>query len=78
VQEIDSKFRFILIAAKRARQLQGGARPMIAAGGRKFTRIAQEETRDGFVDFEIIPFVKSEIPVPISALEENGEKKVTD
>ena len=58
--EIDSKFRFILIAAKRARQLQGGAKPLIHSSSRKPTRIAQEEVRAGVVKFELLPYVKRE------------------
>jgi DNA-directed RNA polymerase omega subunit len=57
---IDSKFRFILIAAKRARQLQSGAKAMIHTVSRKPTRIAQEEVRAGTVEWELIPLV---IPV---------------
>ena len=51
---IDSKFRFILIAAKRARQLQSGAKAMIHTVSRKPTRIAQEEVRAGTVEWEMI------------------------
>ena len=51
---IDSKFRFILIAAKRARQLQGGARPLVHTTSRKPTRIAQEEVRSGTVQWEML------------------------
>ena len=57
---IDSKFRFILIAAKRARQLQSGAKPLIHTLSRKPTRIAQEEVRAGSIEWELIPLV---IPV---------------
>ena len=52
VQVIDSKFRYILIAAKRARQLQGGARPQVNTTSRKPTRIAQEEVRGGAIQWE--------------------------
>jgi DNA-directed RNA polymerase omega subunit len=55
--EIDSKFRFILIAAKRARQLQSGAKPLIHTISRKPTRIAQEEVRAGAIDWELTPLV---------------------
>ena len=58
VEAIDSKFRFILIAARRARQLQGGAKPLIHTNSRKPTRIAQEEVRAGAVGFELTPYVK--------------------
>ena len=55
--DIDSKFRFILIAAKRARQLQSGAKPLIHTTSRKPTRIAQEEVRAGTIEWELIPLV---------------------
>ncbi len=52
-QGIDSKFRLILVAAKRARQLQAGARPLIQAPTRKATKVAQLELGAGLVPFEI-------------------------
>jgi DNA-directed RNA polymerase subunit omega len=67
---IDSKFRFILIAAKRARQLQGGAKPLIHTTSRKHTRIAQEEIRAGAVEWELIPLV-----VPNEPAKEETPKK---
>jgi DNA-directed RNA polymerase subunit omega len=50
-QEIDSRFRFILIAAARARQLQSGARPLIKTPSKRGTRIAQAEVQAGLVPF---------------------------
>jgi DNA-directed RNA polymerase subunit omega len=61
---IDSKFRFILIAAKRARQLQGGAKPLVPTISRKPTRVAQEELKSGVVKFELTPYVKRPEPGP--------------
>ena len=52
---VDSKYRFILIAAKRARQLQGGAKPLVHTSSRKTTRIAQEELKAGVLQFELLP-----------------------
>ena len=52
-QGIDSKFRFILVAAKRARQLQAGARPLVQTSSRKLTRVAQQEVESGLVPFEM-------------------------
>ncbi len=49
-----SVYRFILAAAKRARQLQGGARPTVAVDSRKPTRIGMEEVRLGVVPVEIL------------------------
>ena len=51
-QAFDSKYRFILLSAKRARQLQGGARPMIQTSIKRFTKIAQLEVLAGLVPFE--------------------------
>ena len=53
-QGIDSKFRFILVAAKRARQLQAGARPLVQAPTKKTTRIAQMEVEAGLVPIEVL------------------------
>jgi DNA-directed RNA polymerase omega subunit len=54
--EIDSKYRMIIIAAKRSKQLQRGARPRIDIDSQKHkpTRIALEEVLRGKVDFTII------------------------
>lgn len=52
--EIDSKYRLILLAAQRSKQLQKGATPRVAADPRKIktTRIALEEFRQKKVHFE--------------------------
>lgn len=54
IGKIDSKFRYILVAAKRTRQLQGGSPPLIKGTSRKFTSIAQQEVASGLVNYEII------------------------
>jgi len=51
---IDSKYRFIILAAQRARQLYAGAKPMIAPLGKKPVRIAQEEVAAGLVEYELL------------------------
>jgi len=56
---IDSKFRYIIVAAKRTRQLQAGSKPMVSAQSRKFTRIAQEEVTSGLVKFELTEETKA-------------------
>ena len=53
-QSLDSKFRFILVAAKRARQLQSGAKALIQTPTKKSTRVAQQEVGAGLVPIEII------------------------
>lgn len=50
-----SIYRFIIAAAKRARQLQGGARPLISTTSRKPTKIAMEEVRRNEIPVEIQP-----------------------
>lgn len=52
-QDIDSKYRMILIAARRARQLQAGARPLVQAQNKKVTRMAMQEVSAGVVPFEV-------------------------
>jgi DNA-directed RNA polymerase subunit omega len=39
----DSNYRYILVAARRARQLQSGAHPMVETASRKPCRIAEQE-----------------------------------
>ncbi len=50
---IDSKYRKILIAAKRSKQLQKGARPRVSVPNAKNTRVALAELERGLVDFEL-------------------------
>lgn len=51
--EIDSKYRLIILAAKRSKQLQRGARPRIEIDALKHkpTRIALEEVIRGKIQF---------------------------
>ncbi|HVG35932.1 MAG TPA: DNA-directed RNA polymerase subunit omega [Pyrinomonadaceae bacterium] len=53
--EMDSKYRLIIVAAKRSKQLQRGARPRIDIAPQKHkpTRIALEEVQRGKVPFSI-------------------------
>ena len=62
----DSNYRYILVAARRARQLQGGAPPVIETASRKPCRIAQDEIRAGKVKWMV-----TELPRP--AAEDAGE-----
>ena len=56
IPEMDSKYRMIIVAAKRSKQIQRGARPRIEIDPLKHkpTRIALEEVQQGKVNFEII------------------------
>ena len=53
IGSIDSKFRYIIVAAKRTRQLQAGSKPMVGGQGRKYTRVAMEEVSGGMVKFDL-------------------------
>ena len=52
-KNVDSKFRFITVAAQRAKQLQNGAKPRVEAKSRKPTRIAMQEVLAEAVSWEI-------------------------
>ncbi len=49
----NSNYRYILVAARRARQLQSGAKPMIETQVRKPCRIAMNELSSGKVKWQI-------------------------
>ncbi len=49
INGFDSNYRYVLVAARRARQLLSGARPTIETGARKPCKIAMEEIRAGKV-----------------------------
>ena len=54
--EIDSKYRMIILAAQRSKQLQRGATPRVELDPRKTkpTRIAMKEIENGKVHFETL------------------------
>jgi DNA-directed RNA polymerase subunit omega len=60
--ERESVYRFIIAAARRARQLQAGARPTISTTSRKPTKIAMEEIRTGSIPVDLDP--KDPEPIP--------------
>jgi DNA-directed RNA polymerase subunit omega len=59
IEGFDSNYRYILVAARRARQLQGGAPPVIETHSRKPCRIAQDEIKAGKVKWVIPETPKS-------------------
>jgi DNA-directed RNA polymerase subunit omega len=70
IDGFDSNYRYILVAARRARQLQGGAPPVIETISRKPCRIAQDEIKAGKVKW-----VVSEIPAsPVDVATEMLDK----
>jgi DNA-directed RNA polymerase subunit omega len=54
----DSNYRTVLVAARRARQLQGGSHALVNSQSTKACRIAQEEIEAGK-----IAYVKKEVEV---------------
>jgi DNA-directed RNA polymerase omega subunit len=67
-RRVESKFRFILVAAKRARQLQAGAKPLVQTPFKKVTKIAQMEVEAGLVPIEVLEIANGN---------GNGEEKAT-
>lgn len=52
--QLDSKYRKILLAAKRSKQIQNGARPRVNLPNAKATRVALAEIDRGLINFEIV------------------------
>jgi DNA-directed RNA polymerase subunit omega len=65
----DSNYRYILVAARRARQLQSGAPPVIDTQSRKPCRIAQDEIKAGKVKWIIPEAPKSDAEVAREVLD---------
>jgi DNA-directed RNA polymerase subunit omega len=55
-----SAYRFIIVAAKRARQLQNGARSFLPTTSKKPTVAAMEEVRRGLVQYDDPSFIRPE------------------
>ncbi len=54
LENVENRFQLVLIAAKRARQLSMGAKPLVEEDDDKPTVIALREIADGFVDASIL------------------------
>jgi len=63
----DSNYRKVLVAARRARQIQSGSQALVATQSSKPCRIAQEEINAGK-----IAYVKTDTPVVKPLVEEVG------
>lgn len=59
IEGFDSNYRYILVAARRARQLQSGAKPMVETMSRKPCRIAMDEIDSGKVKWVVPAAEKS-------------------
>ena len=62
--DIDSKFRFVILASKRAKELLTGAKPRIKSKSKNPIRIAQNEVAQGLIDFEIIQHKEEDKVIP--------------
>lgn len=51
----ESRFAYVVVAARRARQLMSGAPAMVNAHSIKPTRVAMEELGNGVLEFDIPP-----------------------
>lgn len=67
----DSNYRYVLVAARRARQLAGGAPPLVPTAARKVCKIAQEEIDAGKVQY-IRP---SDAPTAAASAESEQDKE---
>ena len=63
----DSNYRKVLVAARRARQIQGGSAALIASNSTKACRIAQDE-----IDAGKISYVKKDQPIVKPLVEDRG------
>ena len=52
-EPVGSKYRFIIIAAERAKQLQNRAKPKVKIKSAKPAKVAMRELEEGLVSFEI-------------------------
>ncbi|MGZ4788544.1 MAG: DNA-directed RNA polymerase subunit omega [Terriglobales bacterium] len=73
IEGFDSNYRYILVAARRARQLQSGARPLVETTTRKPCKIAREEIRAGKIKYSIPGSEKSAVEQASELLDKAGE-----
>ena len=66
--QFDSNYRKVLVAARRARQIQNGSSALVNTHSTKACRIAQDEIEAGKISF----VRKEEVPVVKPAVDENG------
>ena len=51
---IENKYRKVLVAAQRARQIEKGALPLVLMANKKATYIALQEVEGGLVSFDFV------------------------
>ena len=62
VQALHNKYSLVKGVARRARQLQSGAMPLVPAVSMKACRVAQDEIRTGHVRYVVPPMTKLTLP----------------
>ena len=72
IEGFDSNYRYILVAARRARQLQSGAPPVVETASRKPCSIAQEEIKAGKVKWLIPETPRAAVELANELLETKG------
>jgi DNA-directed RNA polymerase subunit omega len=69
IEGFDSNYRYVLVAARRARQLQSGSKPLVEQpNSRKACRIAEQEIQAGKVQWVIGEPGKSNAAAAASAM----------
>ena len=63
----DSNYRKVLVAARRARQIQNGSSALVPSHSTKACRIAQDEIEAGKISY-----VKKNVPVTKPPIEDHG------
>ncbi len=65
-QGFDSNFRYVMVAARRARQLQNGSPALVTSRSGKACRVAQDEIAAGKVGYikPETPVLKPEVAAP--------------
>ena len=65
--KFDSDYRKVLVAARRARQLQNGSHALVSSQSTKACRIAQDEIAAGKISY-----VKKDVPVVKPLVDDSG------
>jgi len=52
--EIDSKFRYVIVAALRAKELLNGAKPKLESSSKNLIRVAQEEVKSSLIEYRFV------------------------
>ncbi len=73
IKGFDSNYRYVLVAARRARQLQSGAPALVKIATRKPCKIAQAEIDAGLVS-HIVPAIPAKPLTPAEAFFDGGTR----